>query len=190
MSLRNFRTRLRNNQDRQTDTVGWTYRAPVSWGRNLECLSLCWHAPLWRDHPGYRTAEVGNPGGIYELPSIYVYTIQRNHHARVQNNQYCVYLSTSLDGHCLMVWPLVNDRWAKGYVTKSSWPSSSHYAGYAWSFWWKLRKYRSGETVFIPRIELITYRIHSNSANRQLVLVQNRKHYEKTDTNPLRHHLV
>jgi hypothetical protein len=34
----------------------------------LECLSLCWHAPLRRDHPGYCTAEVGHPGGTYELP--------------------------------------------------------------------------------------------------------------------------
>ena len=34
---------------------------------NLECLSLCWHAPLRRDHPGYCTADVGNPGGTYEL---------------------------------------------------------------------------------------------------------------------------
>jgi hypothetical protein len=38
--------------------------------RNLECLSLCWHATLRRDHPGYCTAEVGNPGGSYELPCI------------------------------------------------------------------------------------------------------------------------
>jgi len=36
----------------------------------LECLSLCWHAPLRRDHAGYCTAEVGNPGGTYELPYI------------------------------------------------------------------------------------------------------------------------
>jgi hypothetical protein len=36
----------------------------------MECLSLCWHAPLRRDHPGYCTAEVGNPGGTYELPCI------------------------------------------------------------------------------------------------------------------------
>ena len=36
-------------------------------GRNLECLSLCWHAPCRRDHPSYCTAEVGNPGGTYEL---------------------------------------------------------------------------------------------------------------------------
>jgi hypothetical protein len=26
--------------------------------------------PLRRDHPGYCTAEVGNPGGTYELPCI------------------------------------------------------------------------------------------------------------------------
>jgi len=36
----------------------------------LECLSLCWHTPLRRDHPGYCTAEVGNPGRTYELPCI------------------------------------------------------------------------------------------------------------------------
>jgi len=34
----------------------------------LECLSLCWHAPLRRYHPDYCTAEVGIPGGTYELP--------------------------------------------------------------------------------------------------------------------------
>ena len=34
------------------------------------CLSLCWHAPLRRDHPGYCTAEVRNTGGTYELPCI------------------------------------------------------------------------------------------------------------------------
>jgi hypothetical protein len=33
-------------------------------------LSLSWHAPLQRDHPGYCTAEVGHPGGMYELPCI------------------------------------------------------------------------------------------------------------------------
>jgi len=49
---------------------GWTYRVPVSWDKNFECLSLCWHAHLRRDHPGYCTAEVGNPGGTYELPCI------------------------------------------------------------------------------------------------------------------------
>jgi len=64
-SVRNFRTRLRNNWQRHQ---GWTYRAPVRQDRNLECLSLCWHAPLRRDHPGYCTAEIGNPGGTYELP--------------------------------------------------------------------------------------------------------------------------
>ena len=32
---------------------GWTYQAPVR-----------------HDHPGYCTAEVGNPGGTYELPCI------------------------------------------------------------------------------------------------------------------------
>ena len=34
--------------------------------RNLECLSLCWCAPLRRDHHGYCTAGVGKPGGTYE----------------------------------------------------------------------------------------------------------------------------
>ena len=38
--------------------------------RNFECLSLCWHAPLRRDHLGYCTAEVRNPEGTYELPCI------------------------------------------------------------------------------------------------------------------------
>ena len=37
------------------------------------CLSLCWHAPLRGDHPGYYTAEVGIPGGTYEVPCIYVW---------------------------------------------------------------------------------------------------------------------
>ena len=36
-------------------------------GQKLECLYLCWNAPLWSDHPGYCTAEVGNPGRTYEL---------------------------------------------------------------------------------------------------------------------------
>jgi hypothetical protein len=36
----------------------------------LECLSLCLHAPLWHDHLGYCTAEVGNSRGTYELPYI------------------------------------------------------------------------------------------------------------------------
>jgi len=39
-------------------------------GRNLGCLSFCWHAPLRRDRPDYCTAEVGNPGRTYELPCI------------------------------------------------------------------------------------------------------------------------
>ena len=50
---------------------GCTYRAPVM-DRKLECLSLCWHAPLRRDRPSFCTAEVGNPGGTYELPCMYV----------------------------------------------------------------------------------------------------------------------
>ena len=41
----------------------------------LECLSLCWHAPLRRDRPGYCTAEAGNPGGTYELPCIISFKI-------------------------------------------------------------------------------------------------------------------
>ena len=36
----------------------------------MECLSLCRNAPLRRDHPGYRIAEVRNPRGTYELPFI------------------------------------------------------------------------------------------------------------------------
>jgi hypothetical protein len=47
---------------------GWTYRAPVRYDSNLECLSLCWRAPFQRDHPSYCTAEVGNSGGTFELP--------------------------------------------------------------------------------------------------------------------------
>jgi hypothetical protein len=34
------------------------------------CLSLCWHSPLRHDHPGYCTAEVGNPGKTCKLPCI------------------------------------------------------------------------------------------------------------------------
>jgi hypothetical protein len=34
--------------------------------------STYWHGPLRRDHPGYCTAEVGHPAGIYELPCTYV----------------------------------------------------------------------------------------------------------------------
>ena len=37
-------------------------------GRNLDYLSFCWHAPLRRDHPGYCTAQVGNPGRTSKLP--------------------------------------------------------------------------------------------------------------------------
>jgi hypothetical protein len=48
----------------------WTYRAPVRWDRNLDCLSLCWHAPLRRDQPSYSTTEFGITGGTYELPCI------------------------------------------------------------------------------------------------------------------------
>jgi len=67
---------------------------------------------------------------------MFVFTLFNvTYHARHHNNQYFVYLPTSLNGHCLMVWPLVNDRWAKGCVTKLSRPSSRHYAGLAWSFW-------------------------------------------------------
>jgi hypothetical protein len=47
---------------------GWTYQAPVRKDRNLQCLSLYWHAPLRRDHPGYCTTGVGNPRGTYKLP--------------------------------------------------------------------------------------------------------------------------
>jgi hypothetical protein len=36
--------------------------------QKLECLPLCWHSPLRRDHPVYSNTEVGNPGGTYELP--------------------------------------------------------------------------------------------------------------------------
>ena len=35
-------------------------------GQKLGLSLLCWHAPLRRDHPGYCTAGVGNPGGTYE----------------------------------------------------------------------------------------------------------------------------
>jgi hypothetical protein len=40
----------------------------------LECLSLCWHAPLRRDHLDYCNAEVGNPGGTYELHCMFVFS--------------------------------------------------------------------------------------------------------------------
>ena len=49
--------------------LGWTYGAPVMQDRNLECPSVCSHV-LRRDHPGYCTAEVGFPGGTYELSCI------------------------------------------------------------------------------------------------------------------------
>ena len=52
---------------------GWTYRAPVRKDKNLECLSLCWHVPLRRDHPGYSTAEVGNHIYIYIYIYIFIY---------------------------------------------------------------------------------------------------------------------
>ena len=58
---------------------GWTYRASLRSDRNLEYLSLCWHASLRRDHPGYCTAEVGNPGGTYELRCVYTHTHTHTH---------------------------------------------------------------------------------------------------------------
>jgi hypothetical protein len=40
-------------------------------------LLTCWHASLWRDHPGYCTADVGNPRGTYELPcNLYLHEIK------------------------------------------------------------------------------------------------------------------
>jgi hypothetical protein len=56
-SLRNFRTRLRNNQDRHSR-------------KELSSTCKAGHAPLRRDHPGYCTADFGYPGGTYELPCI------------------------------------------------------------------------------------------------------------------------
>ena len=56
---------------------GWTHWAPVRLYRNLECLFLCWHAPLQRDHPSYCTAEVGNPGGTYKLPCTFFLLLRR-----------------------------------------------------------------------------------------------------------------
>ena len=38
--------------------------------QELGVSPLCWHAPLRRDHPGYCTAEIGNPGETYKLPCI------------------------------------------------------------------------------------------------------------------------
>jgi hypothetical protein len=98
-SLRNFRTRLRNNQDRHSRKELWStckvgqclslcwhalslcwhalslcwHALSLCWHALSLCwhaLSLCWHAPLRRDHPGYCTAEVGDPGGTYELLGI------------------------------------------------------------------------------------------------------------------------
>ena len=39
-------------------------------GQKIWVCTLCWHAPLRREHPDYCTAEVGNSGGNYELPCI------------------------------------------------------------------------------------------------------------------------
>jgi hypothetical protein len=36
--------------------------------QNFERFSAYWYAPLRHDHTGGCTAEVGNPGGTYELP--------------------------------------------------------------------------------------------------------------------------
>ena len=66
-SLRNVWTRLRNNHIRHS-RVDISSTCKV--GQKLECLSLCWHAPLRRDHSGYCTAEIVNLGGTYELPCI------------------------------------------------------------------------------------------------------------------------
>jgi hypothetical protein len=64
-SPRNFQTRLPSNQDRNS----WKeLSSTCKVGQSLQCLSLYWHAPVRRDHPGYRTAEVGIPGGTYGSP--------------------------------------------------------------------------------------------------------------------------
>ena len=47
---------------------GWTYGAPVRQDRNLECLSLCWHAPLRRDHPGTVPQRSEIPEGLVNYP--------------------------------------------------------------------------------------------------------------------------
>jgi hypothetical protein len=46
------------------------YATSPSKQKNLERFSTYGYAPLRRDHPGYCTADVGNPGGTYELPCI------------------------------------------------------------------------------------------------------------------------
>jgi hypothetical protein len=41
--------------------------------KKKERFSTYLYAPLRRDHTGYCTADVGNPGGTYELPCVYIY---------------------------------------------------------------------------------------------------------------------
>jgi hypothetical protein len=47
------------------------YATAPSTQKKIWGFSTYWYAPLQCDHPGYYTAEVGNPKGTYELPCIY-----------------------------------------------------------------------------------------------------------------------
>jgi hypothetical protein len=70
-SLLNFRTWLCNNQDRNSrKELSNTCKV----GQKLEASHPLLTCSLRRDHPGYSTAEIGHPGGTYELPYILVYS--------------------------------------------------------------------------------------------------------------------
>jgi hypothetical protein len=53
--------------------------------QKFERFCTYWYAPLRRDHPGYCTAEVGNPGGTYELLCIY-YTCLKTVKSVIKNS--------------------------------------------------------------------------------------------------------
>jgi len=75
LQFTNFRTRLRNDQDRQSkkEDINRYRIAPFFFTRRRGVLSSF-------TARGYCTAEVGNPGGTYELPCI-SYHIFISHYA-------------------------------------------------------------------------------------------------------------
>jgi hypothetical protein len=72
--LRNFRNRLRNNQDTHSSKE---LSSTCKVGQKLEASHPLLTCSLRRDHPGYSTAEIGHPGWTYELPSIYISPVSR-----------------------------------------------------------------------------------------------------------------
>jgi hypothetical protein len=77
-----FGPRTTQNTYGQNNSWVVVHEIPVDWlpvlvdsaprtQKKFERFSIYWYALLRRDNPGYCTAEVGNPGGAYELPCIY-----------------------------------------------------------------------------------------------------------------------